>query len=146
MFIHTVMKWRLKIKECVVTHCIMLEINIQFFQSTCLLGPFTICHDCASGHAHVHTCSQGCLENSHGLSSCPLYHKLYFTFCFLCSASRRSSALNGAALGTPGSFLGFLRPRFLASFLTFRWCSLIWRQEQEYFLSLRQKRKGTYPS
>lgn len=45
------------------------------------------------------------------------------TCCFLSSASRRTASLKGALFGTPGSFLGFLWPRFLASFLNFRWCS-----------------------
>lgn len=98
-------------------------------------------------HLWVCTCTQRFLEDRNGLSSCPLYHKLYFTLCFLCSASRRSSSLKGAALGTPGSFLGFLCPRFLASFLTFRWCSLIWRQQQEHFSQSKAKKKrGLYPS
>lgn len=46
VFIHTVIKWRLKIKQQIVTHCIMLEINT---------GSFAINHECTSGCAHVHT-------------------------------------------------------------------------------------------
>lgn len=135
MFIHTMMKWRLKIKKQIVTYVLY---NAGNKYRTIYNKPWV--------HLWVHTCAytgkQGSPENRNGLGSWTLYHKLYFTLCFLCSASRRSFSLNGAALGTPGSFLGFLRPRFLASFLTFRWCSLIWRQEQEYFLSLKKKRKG----
>lgn len=42
------------------------------------------------------------------------------TSCFLCSASLRTSSLNGALFGTPMSFLIFrLIPLFFASFLTF---------------------------
>lgn len=55
MFIHTVMKRRLKIRERIVTHCIILEINILFLHSMYLLRPFTVSHDCTSGHAHLHT-------------------------------------------------------------------------------------------
>lgn len=46
------------------------------------------------------------------------------TCCLLCSASRRTSSLKGAMLGTPGSFFTrLLTPFFFASFLSFLWCS-----------------------
>lgn len=70
-----------------------------------------------------------------------------FTCCFLCSASRRISSLKGAALGTPGSFFGFLCLCFLPSFRSFLLCSRTYKKTvanfttMDFFISLSSSYK-----
>jgi len=80
---------------------------------------------CSSvGHTRAHTDTH---RHTHTHTRCPAA----VTRCFLSSASLSSASLNGAAPGTPGSLRGFLRPRFLASFRTLRWCSRICGRTRE---------------
>lgn len=69
-------------------------------------------------------------KNTH--ITCWKFQLMHLTRCFLSSASRRRASLKGALFGIPGSFLGFFRPRFLASFLNFRWCSRTYQEKKIY--------------
>lgn len=104
--------------------CSSPGLTSSFLFLSCCLSSFCCCFNSSSCIHKSNEWGRGgwfTLEITHMPHSIGSFSLL--TCCFLSSASRRTASLKGALLGTPGSFLGFLWPRFLASFLNFRWCS-----------------------